>query len=87
MSCTSSALLFAGLQLDSIELQPMIDELVAELACHELLQPLDLLIAKLDDLSRLKVDQMVVVIVARLLVARAAIAKVMLRQNAGITVR
>src|SRR5262245_55185513 len=83
-SCTSSALLVGGLQLDAIELKPMVDELVTELARNELLQPLDLLIAKLDDLSRLEVDQMVVVIVAGLLIARPAIAKVMLRQDAGI---
>src|SRR5262245_39674492 len=83
-SCTSSALLVGGLQLDAIELEPMIDELVSELARHDLLQPLDLLIAKLDDLPRLEVDQMVVVIVAGLLVARPAIAEVMLRQDSGI---
>ncbi len=60
----------------------MIDQPVAELARDLLLQPLDLLGLELDHLAAAKVDQVVVMCVGNLLVARAALAEVMARDDA-----
>ena len=54
----------------------MVDQLVAELAGDELLEALDLLVAKLDDVAGLQVDQVIVMVFAGLLIARPAIAKI-----------
>src|SRR5438270_10305161 len=42
------------------QFEAMIDQLVAELAGHEALQLLDVLVAELDDAAGLHIDQMVV---------------------------
>ena len=53
--------LFVVLERDRVKLQPVIDQLVAELAGDLGLQPLDLLGLELDDLAGAQVDQMIVV--------------------------
>ena len=62
----------------------MVDQLVAELAGDLALQPLDLFGLELDDFAAAQVDQMIVMRLGDLLVARAALAKIMARDDAGI---
>src|SRR3989304_1926469 len=58
-------------QRDAVQLQPMIDEPIAQAFRHLALQLFDFLVPELDDLAALHVDQMVVVRLRHLLVARA----------------
>ena len=67
-----------------VELEPVIDQLVAELARHLGLQLLDLLGLELDHLAGAQIDQMIVVRFRDLLVARAAFAEVVALDDAGI---
>src|SRR6187551_3816934 len=67
-----------------VKLEPVIDELVAELAGDLALQPLDLLGLEFDHLAATQVDQMIVMRIGNLLIARAALAKIMARDDAGI---
>src|ERR1700757_2616392 len=75
---------FVVVQRDAVKFQPVIDQAIAELAGDFGLQFLDFLGGELDHLAVAKVDQMIVVAVAHLLVARAALAKIMPLDNAGI---
>ena len=59
----------------------MVDEIVAELVGDGALQLFDLLVAELDHAAGLQVDQMVVMVARHLLVARAAVAEIMAREN------
>ena len=67
-----------------VKLEPVIDQLVAELARHLGLELLDLLGLELDHLAGAQVDQMVVVRFRDLLVARPALAEVMALDDAGV---
>ena len=67
-------------QRHGIKLEPVIDQLVAELAGDLALQPLDLLGLELDHLAAAQVDQVVVVRFRNLLVARAALAEIVARR-------
>src|SRR5262245_14845874 len=69
---------------DRIELEPVLDEPVAEPARDLGLQALDLLRLKLDHLAGARVDQVVVMGFRNLLVARAALAEIMALDDAGI---
>ena len=64
------------------ELEAMPHQLEAQVAGHPLLQALDLLVAELDHLSALDVDQMIVVHPWRLLISHATGAEVVARQDA-----
>src|SRR5229473_8548320 len=75
---------FVVVQRDAIQLQPVIDQLVAELAGDFSLQLLDLLGGEFDHLAVAQIDQMVVVAVAHLFIAGAALAKVMPLDDAGV---
>src|SRR5690554_1001235 len=61
----------------------MIDQLVTELARYFFLQALDLLVHEFDDFARLRVDQVIVMLIARCFVARAPVAKLVAFQNTG----
>ena len=62
----------------------MADELVAKLLGHLALQRLDLLVLELDHLARLDIDQMIVVGIGYLLIARAAVAEVVALEDIGL---
>src|SRR5476651_256517 len=62
----------------------MIDELEAQLFGDPALKPFDVLVAEFDDASGLDIDQVIVVRLRSLFVTRAAVAKIMALQNAGI---
>src|SRR5882724_1587384 len=81
-SCTESG--FVIVQRDAIQLQPVIDQFVAELAGDFGLQLFDLLGGEFDHLAVAQIDQMVVVAVAHLFVAGAAFAKVVPLDDAGV---
>src|SRR5437868_8488286 len=66
------------------ELEPMIDQLIAEFAGDKALQLFDLLVAKLDHATGLHVDQMVVMVGRHLFVARTPVAEIMTRQDIGL---
>ena len=53
-------------QRHAVKLQPVVDQLVAVFLGNLFLQPLDLLVDKLDDLPGAQIDQVIVVIVGRL---------------------
>src|ERR1700710_2163875 len=63
-------------QRDAIQFEPVIDQLVAELAGDFGLQLFDFLVGEFDHLAVAQIDQVVVVAVAHLLVARAALAEI-----------
>src|SRR5262245_695119 len=81
-SRSHTGLRLAVLERHAEEFEPVADEAVAELARHGLLQPLDLLVAELDDLAGLHVDQVIVVAEARGLVTGAAVAEFMTLEDA-----
>src|SRR5690606_29173122 len=60
----------------AVQLQPVIDQLEAELLGDAALQSLDLLVAELDDLAALHIDQVIVVMLGNLLVPGAPLAEV-----------
>jgi hypothetical protein len=69
---------------NGVELDPVIDETIAQAARHLGLQPLDFLRLELDDFAGAEIDQVVVVRVGHLLVARAPIAEIVTLDDAGI---
>ncbi len=60
----------------AVEFQPVADQSIAKAARNRLLQFLNLLIAKFDELAGRKVDEMVVMLSGGLLVARPAVKRV-----------
>ena len=58
------------------QLEPVIDQLVAEPRRHLALQRLDLFVAELDHAAGLQVDEMIVMLARHFLVARAAVAEI-----------
>src|SRR5690606_15847787 len=68
----------------AVELQLVADQLIAQLARNLGLQPFDLGVEELDDLARLGVDQVVVVVVAGLFITAAAVAEVVLLDHARL---
>src|ERR1700682_6320627 len=81
-SCTRLRLLVV--QRTAIQSEPVIDQLVAELAGDFGLQLFDLFVGEFDHLAVAQIDQMVVVAVAHLLVAGAAFAKIVAFDDAGV---
>src|SRR6188472_2585405 len=75
---------FVVVQRNAIQFQPVIDQLVAELAGDLGLQLLDLLVGEFDHLAVAQIDQMVVMAVAHLLVAGAALAEIMPLDDPGV---
>src|SRR5262245_5641576 len=67
-----------------VELQPMVNQFVAEPASDLGLQLFDLLGLEFDNLAIAQIDQMVVMRVGDLLVAGATLAKVMTLDDTGI---
>src|SRR5580698_5147691 len=67
-----------------VELQPVIDELVAELFGDGGLQGFDFLVDELDDLAGLHVDEVVVVGFGGFLVARAAAVELVAGEDASV---
>ena len=72
------------LQRYGIELEPVVDQLVAELAGDLGLQPFDFLGLEFDHLACAQVDEVVVMRVGNLLEARASLAEIVPLDNAGI---
>src|SRR5258707_15534251 len=72
----SRKLRFLFVERDAIQFQPVIDQLVAKLAGDLGLQFLDFLGRELDHLAVAQVDQVLVMAVGHLLVARPALAQV-----------
>src|SRR5262245_18574141 len=64
------------------QLEAVTNQREAQLARHPLLQALDFLVAELDDLAGLDIDQMIVVLAGGFLVAAPARAKVMTLEDA-----
>lgn len=71
-------------QGNPVKLEPMVDQLEAELLGDLALQALDLLVAELDDLAGLHVDQVIVVGFRHFLVACATVAEVVALEDAGL---
>src|SRR5262245_52040263 len=67
-----------------VELQPVVDQLVAQPPRDLRLQALDLLGLELDHLTSPQIDEMVVMGIGHLLVAGAAVAEIVPFDNAGI---
>src|ERR1700687_2207053 len=80
--CTRSGLVVV--QGNAIQLQPVIDQLVAELAGDFGPEFFDFLGGEFDRLAVAQIDQMVVMAVAHLFVAGAALAEVMPFDDAGV---
>src|SRR6185312_9612880 len=80
----SFALTLAGIERHGEELEAMLDEPVAQALGDVALQLFDLLVAELDDAAGLQIDEVVVMIGRHLLVARAAVAEIMARQDVGL---
>src|ERR1700688_506089 len=81
--CTSMSALPGALR-HAVEFQPVIDQLEAQFLGDAALQALDLFIAEFDDPSGLHIDQMVVMRVWNLLVARTSVAEIVSLENARI---
>ena len=73
-----------GFERHGIELEPVIDEAIAEALGDKILDRLDLLVAELDDLAAADIDQMVVVLVGDRLEAGAAILEIVLGDEPGL---
>src|SRR6266513_2157690 len=69
---------------NAIKLQPVIDQLVAELAGDFGLQLLDFFRGEFDHLAVAQIDQMVVMAVAHLFVAGAALAEIVPLDDSGV---
>ena len=67
-----------------VELKPVIDETKAMLFGDAALERLDLIILKLNHLARLHIDEVIVMLIRHLFVARAAIAEVMALKDVGL---
>src|SRR5712691_217466 len=72
------------LERNSVELEPVIDQPIAQAPGHLGLQPLDFFRLELDHLAGAQIDEMVVVAVGHLLVARSPIAEIVALDDAGI---
>src|ERR1700730_14157311 len=72
--CTRSG--FIVVQRHAIQFQPVIDQFVAELAGDLGLQFLDLFRGELDHLAVAQIDQVIVMALGHLLIARPAFAKI-----------
>src|SRR5262245_64785857 len=75
---------FVFVERYAIQLQPVIDQLVAELAGDLGLQFLDLLGGELDHLAVAQIDQVVMVAVGHLLIARSPLAEIVPLDDSGI---
>src|SRR5215468_6365229 len=75
---------FVVVERNAIEFQPVIDQLVAELAGDLRLQLLDLFGGELDHLAVAQIDEVIVMAVAHLLIARAALAEIVALDDTGI---
>ena len=62
----------------------MSDEPVTQGCRHLALEPLDFVVLKLDDFTGLHVDQVIVVFLRRLFVARPSVTEVVPFENAGL---
>ncbi len=62
----------------------MTHQRIAERGGDGMLQLFDLFVAKLDDATRLHVDQMIVVITGHLLIARPAVAEIVASEDVGL---
>src|SRR5688500_2695970 len=71
-------------QRHAIEFEPVVDELIAELARDLALQLLDLVGGELDHLAVAQIDQVIVMRLAHLLVARPAFAEIVPFDDARI---
>src|SRR5260370_40180148 len=71
-------------QGNAIKLQPMIDQLIAELAGDFGLQLFDFFVGEFDHLAVAQIDQMIVMAVTHLLIAGAALAKIVPFNDASV---
>src|SRR5262249_11593080 len=67
-----------------IEFEPMVDQAISESTCHLSLQTLDLHGFEFDDFAGAQIDEMIVVTLAQLLIARSPGTKIMSLHDAGI---
>src|SRR4051812_38110259 len=67
---------FLVVQGDGVELQPVVDQPIAELARDLRLQPLDFLRLEFDHLASAQIDQMIVMRLRHLFIARAPVTEV-----------
>ena len=72
-----------GFERHGVELEPVVDEPIAEALGDQLLDRLDFLVAELDDLAGADVDQVVVMLVGDRLEAGTAILEIMLGDEPG----
>src|SRR5262245_16245774 len=72
------------LERHGIELQTMVDQPVAEAPRDIGLEPFNVFRLKFDHFARAQIDEMVVMAVGHLFVARAAIAEIMPFDDAGV---
>jgi len=82
--CPSSALRFLIIERHGVQLEPVIDQAVAKPARDLRLQALDLVRLELDHVAGAQIDQMVVMRVGNLFVARPALAKIMTLDDTGV---
>ena len=75
----SCALLLAG-----VEFEPVVDDFIPEFRRDPVLQLLDLVVAEFDDLAGLHIDQMIVMLLGRFLIARAPVAEIVTVQDIGL---
>src|SRR6185503_18865453 len=80
--CVMSFARAFGWRRHSVKLQLVADQVEPELPGHPLLQALDLLVAELDHLATVEVDQVIMMAAGRLLVAPAAGAEVVALEEA-----
>src|SRR3954469_8827409 len=83
-TATRSGRRLVVVERDAIEFEPVVDQLVAELAGDFGLELFDLLGGELDHLAVTQIDEMVVMAVAHRLVARAALAEIVALDDAGV---
>src|SRR3984893_1688732 len=72
------------IEREGIEFEPMVDQAISELTRHFGLQTLDLHGFEFDHLAGAQIDEMIVVALAQLLVARSAGTKIMSLHDAGV---
>src|SRR5215831_20240550 len=72
------------LERQGVELEPVVDQPVAELARDLRLQALDLFRAELDHLSGAQINEVIMMGVRHLLVSRAPVAKLVTLDDAGV---
>src|SRR5688572_28908875 len=79
-----SAPAFFVIERNGVKLEAVIDQAIAKPARDLRLQPLDFLRLEFDHLAGAQIDQMIVMRLRHLLIARAAVAEVMPFDDAGI---